>query len=299
MAPAGRRRDPHPDVSPPAPHASGGAQGRRGQSRPGRRFLSTFVLTLTNPMTFVAFAAIFATIGIGAVYRRPMPTTDLVDDMFLGSAVGGSFFAPARSRCTGTSISRAGARQRSHRRLRDRGRARLPALRHGNRGHDADPVPGAPPRPRTHGDAAVVSVVRRRGRSPTPVAPSRSHAPAIRPRPSHRLFVAPPLDRPRGSSEAARSIGLSVVREIARRRDRARARACAPESLDVDVEDRFSERRPEVPDARLLTCLAPRRPNAEGRRTRRHLSAGASARASCVRREGRSPRPAARRRRPP
>src|SRR5690349_13839804 len=30
-------------------------------------FFSTFVLTLTNPMTFVAFAAIFTTMGIGAV----------------------------------------------------------------------------------------------------------------------------------------------------------------------------------------------------------------------------------------
>jgi len=50
-------------------------------------FLSTFVLTLTNPMTFVAFAAIFATMGIGAVYGRPMLTAELVGGVFLGSAV--------------------------------------------------------------------------------------------------------------------------------------------------------------------------------------------------------------------
>jgi threonine/homoserine/homoserine lactone efflux protein len=49
-------------------------------------FLSTFVLTLTNPMTFVAFAAIFATMGIGAVYGRPMLTAELVGGVFVGSA---------------------------------------------------------------------------------------------------------------------------------------------------------------------------------------------------------------------
>jgi threonine/homoserine/homoserine lactone efflux protein len=49
-------------------------------------FLSTFVLTLTNPMTFVAFAAIFATMGIGAVHGRPMLTAELVGGVFSGSA---------------------------------------------------------------------------------------------------------------------------------------------------------------------------------------------------------------------
>ena len=49
-------------------------------------FMSTFVLTLTNPMTFVAFAAIFATMGIGAVRGRPMLTIELVGGVFLGSA---------------------------------------------------------------------------------------------------------------------------------------------------------------------------------------------------------------------
>ena len=50
-------------------------------------FLSTFILTLTNPMTFVAFAAIFATMGIGAVRGRPMLTIELVGGVFAGSAV--------------------------------------------------------------------------------------------------------------------------------------------------------------------------------------------------------------------
>ena len=49
-------------------------------------FMSTFILTLTNPMTFVAFAAIFATMGIGAVHGRPMLTIELVGGVFAGSA---------------------------------------------------------------------------------------------------------------------------------------------------------------------------------------------------------------------
>ena len=48
-------------------------------------FLSTFLLTLTNPMTFVAFAAVFATMGIGAVRGRPFLTAELVGGVLLGS----------------------------------------------------------------------------------------------------------------------------------------------------------------------------------------------------------------------
>jgi threonine/homoserine/homoserine lactone efflux protein len=48
-------------------------------------FLSTFVLTLTNPMTFVAFAAIFTTMGIGAVRGQPILTAELVGGVFVGS----------------------------------------------------------------------------------------------------------------------------------------------------------------------------------------------------------------------
>jgi threonine/homoserine/homoserine lactone efflux protein len=50
-------------------------------------FLSTFFLTLTNPMTFVAFAAVFTTMGIGAVRGHPILTTELVGGVFLGSAI--------------------------------------------------------------------------------------------------------------------------------------------------------------------------------------------------------------------
>jgi len=48
-------------------------------------FISTFLLTLTNPMTFVAFAAVFATMGIGAVRGRPFLTAELVGGVLLGS----------------------------------------------------------------------------------------------------------------------------------------------------------------------------------------------------------------------
>jgi threonine/homoserine/homoserine lactone efflux protein len=49
-------------------------------------FLSTLVLTLTNPMTFIAFAAIFTTMGIGVVRGHSVLTAELVGGVFLGSA---------------------------------------------------------------------------------------------------------------------------------------------------------------------------------------------------------------------
>ena len=50
-------------------------------------FLSTLLLTLTNPMTFVAFAAVFTTMGIGAMRGQPILTAELVGGVFLGSAI--------------------------------------------------------------------------------------------------------------------------------------------------------------------------------------------------------------------
>jgi|RhiMetdeSRZDD1v2_1073273.scaffolds.fasta_scaffold05995_13 threonine/homoserine/homoserine lactone efflux protein len=58
-----------------------GKQGLTGD------FLSTLMLTLTNPMTFVAFAAVFTTMGIGVVRGRPILTAELVGGVFLGSAL--------------------------------------------------------------------------------------------------------------------------------------------------------------------------------------------------------------------
>jgi threonine/homoserine/homoserine lactone efflux protein len=50
-------------------------------------FFSTLMLTLTNPMTFVAFAAIFTTMGIGATRGHSILTAELLGGVFLGSAL--------------------------------------------------------------------------------------------------------------------------------------------------------------------------------------------------------------------
>ncbi len=53
-------------------------------------FFSTLVLTLTNPMTFIAFVAVFATFGIGAVHGHSFLTAELVAGVLIGSS---SWFA--------------------------------------------------------------------------------------------------------------------------------------------------------------------------------------------------------------
>jgi threonine/homoserine/homoserine lactone efflux protein len=50
-------------------------------------FFSTLVLTLTNPMTFIAFAVIFATLGVGVVRGHTVLTVELVLGVFLGAGV--------------------------------------------------------------------------------------------------------------------------------------------------------------------------------------------------------------------
>ena len=65
----------------------GPAEKRNGNDERGLwgDFFSTFVLTLTNPMTFVAFAVIFATLGVGVVRGHSVLTIELVAGVFLGS----------------------------------------------------------------------------------------------------------------------------------------------------------------------------------------------------------------------
>ena len=64
---------------------NGEAQGkRRGLTG---YFFATLVLTLTNPMTFVAFAAVFATMGLGATRGHSILTLELVAGVFAGSAL--------------------------------------------------------------------------------------------------------------------------------------------------------------------------------------------------------------------
>jgi threonine/homoserine/homoserine lactone efflux protein len=60
------------------------AGSTRGKAR---IFLSTFFLTLTNPMTFLAFGAIFATMGLGAVRGHSILTADLVGGVTAGAAL--------------------------------------------------------------------------------------------------------------------------------------------------------------------------------------------------------------------
>ncbi len=59
-----------------------------------RGFFSTFALTLTNPVTILSFAALFAALGIGAavdeaveVGRRTSAMAELVSGVFLGSCL--------------------------------------------------------------------------------------------------------------------------------------------------------------------------------------------------------------------
>lgn len=68
---------------------SGKARGHLGM------FLSTFFLTLTNPMTFLAFGAIFATMGLGAVRGHSILTADLVAGVTLGAALWWSLLVVA------------------------------------------------------------------------------------------------------------------------------------------------------------------------------------------------------------
>lgn len=59
------------------------------ETRPGglpAAFLSTFFLTLTNPMTILSFAAIFAGLGLGQTHGDLGGAAMLVAGVFLGSA---------------------------------------------------------------------------------------------------------------------------------------------------------------------------------------------------------------------
>lgn len=50
-------------------------------------YLSTFLLTLTNPITILAFAAIFAGLGVGGASRNYVSAGLLVSGVFLGSTL--------------------------------------------------------------------------------------------------------------------------------------------------------------------------------------------------------------------
>jgi len=50
-------------------------------------FGSTFLLTLTNPMTILSFAAVFAALGLGTAHPEPLAAASLVLGVFLGSGL--------------------------------------------------------------------------------------------------------------------------------------------------------------------------------------------------------------------
>ena len=50
-------------------------------------FVSTFFLTMTNPMTILSFAAVFAGVGLAAVSRDYLDASWLVFGVFVGSAL--------------------------------------------------------------------------------------------------------------------------------------------------------------------------------------------------------------------
>ena len=50
-------------------------------------YASTFVLTLTNPMTILSFVAVFAALGLGTAHPEPAAAAILVLGVFVGSAL--------------------------------------------------------------------------------------------------------------------------------------------------------------------------------------------------------------------
>ena len=50
-------------------------------------YLSTFVLTLTNPMTILSFLAVFAALGLGSTHPEVLAAVSLVSGVFVGSAL--------------------------------------------------------------------------------------------------------------------------------------------------------------------------------------------------------------------
>ena len=70
-------------LSPPRDEA---AKARGGRGLLGA-YVSTFVLTLTNPMTILSFLAVFAALGVGTTHPEPLAAATLVLGVFVGSAL--------------------------------------------------------------------------------------------------------------------------------------------------------------------------------------------------------------------
>lgn len=71
------------------------------EARASGGYLSTFLLTLSNPTTILSFAAVFAGIGIGATAPSTLRATALVAGVFLGSAAWWLFLSTTASAMRG------------------------------------------------------------------------------------------------------------------------------------------------------------------------------------------------------
>ena len=231
-----------------------------------------FFLTLTNPMTFVAFAAVFATMGIGAVRGRPFLTAELVGGVLLGSQIWWTIL------CGGAHALR---RHFDYRKLITINRATgifvigvgVVYLFLGVEKREPNlplPVPG---KQHTKQTTPLYPLGLRRvgaegaATKPTPDrAPQR--LPRLRQRPLERsvdaerdgLLEARPAHR---SRRIVRGLGIGLAparQEVPRVEVEMRGIAAARGNrVHVDVENRGSERRVEGGDAGLLARLAERR----------------------------------------
>lgn len=82
-----KRVEPREPAANPSGSGNGRANGNGAHRGLAGDFFGTLVLTLTNPMTFVAFAAVFATMGLGATRGHSILTIELVGGVFAGSAL--------------------------------------------------------------------------------------------------------------------------------------------------------------------------------------------------------------------
>jgi threonine/homoserine/homoserine lactone efflux protein len=66
-------------------HPALAAAAQDGRRRLGGAFLTTFLLTLSNPLTIISFLAVFASLGVAASGGEPSAAATVVLGVFLGS----------------------------------------------------------------------------------------------------------------------------------------------------------------------------------------------------------------------
>ena len=235
-----------------------------------RDFFSTLVLTLTNPMTFIAFVAIFATLGIGAVRGHSILTAELVGGVLLGSGAWFAFLVGlanlfrdrfrastlvALNRATGVFVVGVGIVYLFILRPQSEVAPKTPA--EGAGGHRG-PRPVALPLADLALRRGPPPASRRRRPEQTRGLHERSFQGRVDPR-AARL-------REREPRRAAHFLGLRRERVGPRRQEEAHVEVhvlgpvrARRDAVHVHVEHARAERRFEILDAGLLARLAPRR----------------------------------------